>query len=66
MERGENGGGTLHTFALPSDFIPEDVDLVDLAVLFKHLPQVVLVHGAGDLAHKHLDGVRIRLVSRHR
>lgn len=42
--------------------IPEDVDLVDSSIRLEQLLQLLLRPGAWDLAHKHLDGVRVRLV----
>lgn len=42
--------------------ISEYVDLIDGSVRLKQLLQLLLRPGARDLAHKHLDGIRIRLV----
>ena len=42
--------------------VPQDVDLVDGSVGLKQLLELLLGPGAGDLAHKHLDGVRVGLV----
>lgn len=42
--------------------VPEDVDLIDRSVGLKQLLQLLLRPGARDLAHKHLDGVRVGLV----
>ena len=42
--------------------VPQDVDLVHRPVGLKQLLQLLLRPGARDLAHEHLDGVRVRLV----
>lgn len=42
--------------------VSEDVDLVDSSVRLKQLLQLLLRPGARDLAHEHLDGVRVGLV----
>lgn len=42
--------------------VSEDVDLVDGSVRLKQLLQLLLRPGARDLTHKHLDGVRVRLI----
>lgn len=42
--------------------VPEDVDLIDRSVGLKQLLQLLLRPGARDLAHEHLDGVRVGLV----
>lgn len=42
--------------------VSEDVDLVYGSVRLEQLLQLLLWPGAWDLAHKHLDGVRVRLV----
>ena len=50
------------TFTLSSDFIPQDVDLIDGPEILEHAPQLILIHAPGHLTNKHLDGIRIRLV----
>lgn len=42
--------------------VSEYVDLIDRSVGLKQLLQLLLRPGARDLAHEHLDGVRVRLV----
>ena len=49
------------TFALSRDFITKYIGLMDIAKLLKHDFEVGFVHRPRHLAHKHLDGIRIRL-----
>lgn len=42
--------------------VSEYVDLIDGSVRLEQLLQLLLRPGARDLAHEHLDGVRVRLV----
>lgn len=60
----EVGEVCLGTFALWRVLaaVSEDVDLVDGSVRLKQLLQLLLRPGAWDLAHEHLDGVRVGLV----
>lgn len=54
------------TFTLARDFIPEHVNLVNATILLEHDPKFIFVHRPGNLAHEHLDEVRVRLLERAR
>ena len=49
---------------MAGDFVSENVDLVYGPELLEHASDVVLVQVARHLAHKHLDGVGVGLLSR--
>lgn len=50
----------LPTLALARCFVAENIELIDSSEFLEHFPQIIFIHGPGDLTHKHFNGVGVR------